>query len=132
MRFQGRNTRAARLTAGQVVEIRQRYAAGESQGMLSRVFEVSLGQIGRIVRGESWQHVPGAAAGRLSERESVDWARRMAGNGLLKSDDEAIKESAARLMERLRGEGVEIPPPPPLEELDPGDGEAGLPPKATD
>ena len=30
--------------------------AGETQGSLSRRFGVSVGQIGRIVRGESWQN----------------------------------------------------------------------------
>lgn len=54
-KFRRGHTQAARLTATKVLEIRQRYASGETQGALSRDYQVSVGQIGRIVRGEAWQ-----------------------------------------------------------------------------
>lgn len=58
-KFRRGNSRSAKLTALQVQEIRLRYAAGLlSQGSLSREFGVSIVQIGRIVRGEVWQHLP--------------------------------------------------------------------------
>lgn len=59
MKFQRRNGRAAKLTAGQVVEIRNRYATGTcSQGDLAREFDMSVVQIGRIVRNEVWRQLP--------------------------------------------------------------------------
>lgn len=51
-----RNAGGRKLSEGMVGEIRRRYAKGETQGALSRGYGVSVGQIGRIVRGESWQN----------------------------------------------------------------------------
>lgn len=48
------NRAAARLTATQVIEIRQRYDSGESQGALARRFQVAVNTIGKIVRRENW------------------------------------------------------------------------------
>lgn len=54
--FTQRNTRAAKLTATSVLEIRDFYERGRvSQGQLARDYGVSVVQIGRIVRGEVWQ-----------------------------------------------------------------------------
>ena len=48
--------RAAKLSPSQVLELRTLYAEqGWSQGRLARHFGLSVGQVGRIVRGESWQ-----------------------------------------------------------------------------
>ncbi len=50
-----RNTKAAKLNPTQVGEIRRFYEdEGLTQGELARRYGVSVGQIGRIVRGESW------------------------------------------------------------------------------
>ena len=58
-RFSPGNERAAKLTDTKVYWIRTMYVTGEmTQGELSRRTGVSVGQIGRICRGESWQHVP--------------------------------------------------------------------------
>jgi hypothetical protein len=54
-KFNRHNTRSAKLSATDVYNIRQRYTEGESQGSLAREFQVTVGTIGRIVRGESWQ-----------------------------------------------------------------------------
>lgn len=43
------------LTYSQVQEIRTLYEAGSTQSVLCKQYGVSIGQIGRIVRGESWQ-----------------------------------------------------------------------------
>lgn len=56
------NTRAAVLTPEQVLEIRERYSQGETQGSLCRAFSVSIGTIGRIVRGETWNQHAGPRA----------------------------------------------------------------------
>lgn len=56
--FNRGNTRAAKLTAEQVLEIRDKYLNhGYSQARLCREFQVSINTIGRIVREETWQTV---------------------------------------------------------------------------
>lgn len=47
-----------------VDEMREAYQDGESQGALARRFGVSVGTVGRIVRGESWQGAAAAPARR--------------------------------------------------------------------
>lgn len=48
--------RSAKLKPGQVLEIRRLYSEENwTQGRLAREFGMSVGQIGRIVRGEQWQ-----------------------------------------------------------------------------
>lgn len=59
-KFERTNAKASKLKPSQVLEIKERYAAGETQGSLCRAFGVSIGQIGRVVRGESWGHLGGA------------------------------------------------------------------------
>lgn len=50
-----RNLGAAKLSAAQVVELRRLYQEeGWTQGRLARHFQVGVGQVGRIVRGEAW------------------------------------------------------------------------------
>ena len=57
-RFRLGNEKAAKLTDADVLYIRAAWANREkTQGQLSRMFSVTVGQIGRICRGESWQHV---------------------------------------------------------------------------
>lgn len=53
--FNKGNTRGADLTAMQVLEIREKYTQGQTQGSLAREYGMSVGHIGRIVRGEVWQ-----------------------------------------------------------------------------
>jgi hypothetical protein len=59
MKFAKRHKMAAKLSGEQVLRIRELYEAGYSQGHLARTFLVTIGTIGRIVRGESWQGVAG-------------------------------------------------------------------------
>lgn len=49
----------ARLTERQVVEIRNRYARGESSGSLAREFGVSKTVARGVVTGRGWKHVAG-------------------------------------------------------------------------
>lgn len=55
MTFGQNNTRAGKLTPAIVYELRQRYVEGWTQGRLAREYQISVGQVGRIVRGEAWQ-----------------------------------------------------------------------------
>src|SRR5208337_974748 len=72
MKFRKRNTGSAILTATKVLDIRRRAASGETQGSLSRLFGVGVGQIGRIVRGEVWQNVPMPDAANASEERLLE------------------------------------------------------------
>jgi len=69
MEFGHRNKKAAKLGLVEVRQIRQLYGEGATQSALCRRFGVSIGQIGRIVRGESWQEEAGA---RLPSKEEAD------------------------------------------------------------
>lgn len=55
--MKGERNWKAKLTEGQVVEIRRRYAAGETQTALGREFKVSQPMVGFIVRRENWRHI---------------------------------------------------------------------------
>lgn len=68
--FSRGNTRASKLRASQVQEIRTLYAAGHTQGALARDYGVSIVQIGRIVRFEVWQHLPPPGPSDAEIRES--------------------------------------------------------------
>jgi hypothetical protein len=52
--FNGENAPNAKLTWPEVDEIRERLAAGESQGSLGRKFNVSRKTISKIAHGETW------------------------------------------------------------------------------
>jgi hypothetical protein len=64
MKFNRGHTRAAKLTAEQVYQLRLDYAAGATQRELALKYHLGSGQVGRIVRGEAWQayHNPAEAA----------------------------------------------------------------------
>lgn len=58
-KFWRQNNRAAKITAALAVQIRKEYQSGlVTQGDLARMYKLSAVQIGRIVRGESWQNTP--------------------------------------------------------------------------
>ena len=69
MVFEARNKKAQKMTAGEVAELRQLYGQGATQGELCRRFGIYVGQVGRIVRGESWQAGAGA---RMPTQEESD------------------------------------------------------------
>ena len=101
--FERKNSSAAKLTAEDVRLIREYYGEGATQGQLCRHYGVSVGQIGRIVRGESW-------AGKAADG--------------MKAAAEAAR-SLARVQAMLADEPVEAPampraapPPSPLEGAD--------------
>jgi len=142
-----KNTAAAKITPGQVMEVRERYAAGATQGALAREFQMSVGQIGRIVRGESWSRLPQRMATeeelRLSAQRLMELQERVnAGlEGPLETPkplmpemplSEAVKEKLRSFgMERLAGKAADpaprtIPPDP----LSGGEGGEGNSPES--
>jgi hypothetical protein len=48
----------AKLTAGEVIEIRARAAYGESQRALAREFRVDRAAIRNVIQRKTWRHVP--------------------------------------------------------------------------
>ena len=46
---------ASKLTALQVREMRLRYAEGSTQSALAHDYHITIGHVGRIVRGDVWQ-----------------------------------------------------------------------------
>lgn len=101
--FYYRNTKAAKLTPGKVAEIKRLYGMGRTQSALSREYQVTVGQIGRIVRGESWQ---GIAAEPSQEEIDASWARIEA--GLNKKPQE--KEDELKVLKDAFGEEKPINP----------------------
>jgi len=49
----------SRMTADQVVNIRERFAAGETFTQLKKEFGISSGRLSNIVNGHAWKHVGG-------------------------------------------------------------------------
>lgn len=102
-KFRKSNTRSAKLTGEQVLELRQRYIAGATQGELARAYGISIGQIGRIVRGESWQdkaQVEDPQPIRDAAAESLARLRAMQEHPLPSEEQEAL-ERGQKLLERM-------------------------------
>jgi hypothetical protein len=60
----GAKNRQAKLTEAAVLEIRHRYLSGESKHTIAPDFGIHPNHVTRLVSGERWGHLPGAA-GRL-------------------------------------------------------------------
>ncbi len=101
MRFGPKNRGGAKATVDMVIEIRQRYDAGETQSALCKEFKLSLVQIGRIVRRESWQGVEELPSDKAIEES----ASRVA--ALTKGITEARARSGEGMLEELREGGVQ-------------------------
>lgn len=57
-KFHRLNTKSATLTPQKVLQMRKDYAQGKTQGQCAKDYGISVGQVGRIVRGEAWMQVP--------------------------------------------------------------------------
>lgn len=64
-----------RLTPEQVMQIRDYYSQGYTQGSIANYFGISVTHVGRIVRGETWR--AGAALREPSPAEMDSSMRRM-------------------------------------------------------
>ena len=71
-KFSYRNNKAAKVTAPLVIEMRERWSRGNvTQAQLCRDYGLSVVQVGRIVRGESWQNI-GMPMGETEMRASAE------------------------------------------------------------
>lgn len=98
------NTRAARLSPEQVLEIRQAYSQGETQGSLCRRFGVSVGTIGRIVRGETWNQYQGPRAEQTYNVPPIPQEEIDQSLAKVLHDTEVTPEREAELMKKLERE----------------------------
>lgn len=101
---------AATLTYEQVQEMRRAYMEGETQGALARRYRMSVTQVARIVRGESWAKVPQPRAAPSDEEEKAALGR------LMKLQEEVLKEKEVEVPKASKGpEGVDLYLLPPEE-----------------
>lgn len=114
MKFRKHNTRSADLTAPEVLEIRRLYhKEGWTQRQLSHQFDVAAVTIGRIVRGESWRHLPMQEEPdpiKLSHAEPIDLPQDLQDKlmkelAAMPSADEPITEDAIERYLKEKGEG---------------------------
>lgn len=91
MTFVKRNTKASKLTAEQVMQIRDKQAAGWTQSRLSRDYQVSIGTIRNIVQGLTWQSLP------LNDKEWVETVPQID-----EPSPEVMAQSQARLQALLQ------------------------------
>ena len=106
--FSRRNTKAAKLSLSQVQDIREAYAQGATQSALCRHYGVTVGTIGRIVRGETW--VGQARPGEGTQAEIDESMARFA--KMIGAETLADIPAAA---ERSHEEFLRRPPPSPLD-----------------
>lgn len=66
-----RGNKTRKLGLEQVQEMRRLYGEGVTQGALARHFGMSVGQVGRIVRGESWQEGAGNRMPTQAEQDAT-------------------------------------------------------------
>lgn len=90
--FKPNNRYGAKITVTDVQKMRADYATGKTtQGALSRIYGISVIQIGRIIRYESWQNVPPFV---LSGEDLA-----LSANRILRIQEEAERRSAAQKMQ---------------------------------
>jgi hypothetical protein len=69
----GEKNSHAKLTESRVVQIRERFAAGEQRNMLALEFGISEYAVGNIINGHTWKNVGGPirAPGKIGRRKTL-------------------------------------------------------------
>ena len=109
--FRRKNSSASKVTEAQVYAMRQAYESGRvTQGQLCRDYGLSIAQVGRIVRYESWADArppvtPDALADSAQRlfaglEEETEAADRLAA-GIQAAKDEASGANVERMLEEL-------------------------------
>lgn len=65
------NPRSAKVSPDQVLNIRRLYSEGWTQGQLAREYNLSIGQVGRIVRNEAHQNLEPVSEGGRYRRDAA-------------------------------------------------------------
>ena len=93
--------------------MREAYARGATQGELCRLYRMSIGQVGRIVRGESWSEYSNPAAEPQAEDAAINRLAAESLRQLQESNNQVIlsdtkedlsEERSAELLRRLNEE----------------------------
>lgn len=128
-KFTPGHKRAAKLTALEVIAIREKYwQQGYTQGQLAREYHVGTAQIGKIVRGEAWQDLGGVGYHTNAEEAPAEQRLRESAEDtlILQSaptvSEQEVQASLARLMGKLELKD-ECPPVPTGERQDKGNTE---------
>lgn len=98
-KFGRSNTRSAKLSPTEVLDIRIKFADGATQGSLAREYGVTVGTIGRITRGETWQQFTKVESQR--EIEEREMRERVMMASASQPTSEEILESQRKLFEKL-------------------------------
>lgn len=114
------NIRAAKITPVQAQEIREKYDAGMTQRELCWQYNVSIGTIGRIVRGETWKDYGGPGEHPGASRPSVELNIHDSALGAEAMRNPLPTESAEiqASLARLAGLGIEVDKPKTEEHSD--------------
>jgi len=118
------NTRQAgrkatrKLSAGDVRQMRELYGEGATQGALARHFGMSIGQVGRIVRGESWAEGAGERTPTQAEFDGILQRLQMVQARV--NERTALGPEMAELAAEFAGKRA-TPPPSMLEEGEEGE-----------
>lgn len=106
-KFRRLNTKASKLNADQVFEIRRRYGSRELEPVtmeqLSREFQVSLNTIRNIIHGVTWQSVPGFVTKEDVDYEaarSQELLQAMLASNPPKPQEEASPDPVAEILSR--------------------------------
>lgn len=105
-----------KLTAERVVEIYKMCQSGMTQGAIARETGISVGQIGRILRGESWQELYRRFTNGLpldTQNTSMYFVEQRlnaaTGVGVPPASEQAIAASLAKFQEQLAKESAPRP-----------------------
>lgn len=93
----GEDHAPAKLTEYDVREIRRRAAEGESGSALGRAYGVSQGQISRIVRRQSWSHLPPSPDEDMTNAPKAPTGRRGEANATAKLTEQDVRDIRAAL-----------------------------------
>lgn len=99
--FGKRNMAARKLDSKKVEEIRCAYDEGETQGSIARRYGMSAVQIGRIVRGESWNASAKVHAQRTAPLPNTE------------RHEEEVLDNLLNL--QVATDALQAPPPSPLD-----------------
>jgi hypothetical protein len=101
-KFSQGNTKASKLDAQRVLDMRAKYATGMyTQASLSREFQVSIATVRNVVNGLSWQNVEMVKPEHQMRYEEQQSLRRL--STLMELDAPAVELSPAEI-ERLNQE----------------------------
>lgn len=97
----GSKCATAKFTESDIIKIREMYSTGEfSQPELAKIFETSQSNIGRIINGETWSHVP--LFPKPTPKKNTPVGDRAGGSKLTNKDATLIRTQFANSSMRIK------------------------------